>query len=87
MASVSGRVMLTYDDVPEVVELAAVHGFQTQTVPMKNTHHDIIKELVITKEADTTLHRQRRGVAITFADELTKRKRVMDLEPAVLFPM
>jgi DNA adenine methylase len=87
MASVSGRVMLTYDEAPEVRALAMLHGFQINAVPMKNTHHKIMNELVITKEATSSLQRQREGVAITFANELAKRKRVIDSEPAALFPM
>jgi DNA adenine methylase len=49
MASVEGSVMLTYDDAPEVRAMSARHGFRVETVPMKNTHHAIIKELLILK--------------------------------------
>lgn len=49
MASVQGTVMMTYDDAPEVRELADRHGFRIELVPMKNTHHAIIYELLILK--------------------------------------
>lgn len=49
MASVRGSVMLTYDDVPEVRSMAERHGFRIEPVPMKNTHHAVIRELLILK--------------------------------------
>lgn len=49
MASVKGSVMMTYDDAPEVREMANRHGFRIEPVPMKNTHHNIIYELLILK--------------------------------------
>ncbi|HFG2077208.1 TPA: DNA adenine methylase [Vibrio cholerae] len=49
MASVKGSVMMTYDDAPEVRAMAERHGFRIELVPMKNTHHAIIHELLILK--------------------------------------
>lgn len=49
MASVRGSVMLTYDDAPEVRAMAERHGFRIESVPMKNTHHELIRELLILK--------------------------------------
>ena len=49
MAHVQGSVMLTYDDAPEVRQLAKEHKFQVKMVPMKNTHHAIVNELLILK--------------------------------------
>jgi len=49
VASISGAAMLTYDDAPEVRELARHHGFRVTTVPMKNAHHAVIHELLVTK--------------------------------------
>lgn len=49
MARVRGSVMMTYDDALEVREMAARFGFRIVTVPMKNTHHEIIRELLIMK--------------------------------------
>lgn len=49
MASVRGSVMLTYDDAPEVRLMAERHGFRVEPVPMNNTHHELIRELLILK--------------------------------------
>ena len=49
MASVRGSVMLTYDNAPEVYSMASKNGFQIEPVLMKNTHHEIIRELLILK--------------------------------------
>lgn len=49
MASLRGSVMMTYDDAPEVREMAQRHGFRVEPVLMKNTHHAIIRELLILK--------------------------------------
>lgn len=46
-ASVAGDVLLTYDDAPDVRELATRHGFEVETVAMKNTHHAKMTELLI----------------------------------------
>ena len=40
--------MMTYDENPEVVEMAARHGFHMAKVAMKNTHHAVMYELLIT---------------------------------------
>ena len=45
----AGPVMMTYDDAPEVRELARRFGFEIGTVPMKSTHHAVHKELILTK--------------------------------------
>jgi DNA adenine methylase len=49
MASVRGSVMLTYDDAPEVRSLAERYGLRIEPIPMKNTHHEVIRELLILK--------------------------------------
>lgn len=49
MTTVQGTVMMTYDDAPEVRELAEKYGFRVEQIPMKNTHHAIIYELLILK--------------------------------------
>lgn len=49
MSSVSGSVMMTYDDAPEVREMARCYGFRVEEVPMKNTHHMVIRELLLLK--------------------------------------
>ncbi len=50
-AAVKGNVMLTYDDSPEVRQLAKNYGFTVSQVPMKSTHHAVHKELIITRLA------------------------------------
>lgn len=49
LSKVRGSVMLTYDDAPEVRKLAKRYSFRIVEVPMKNTHHAIIRELLILK--------------------------------------
>jgi DNA adenine methylase len=49
MAKARGSVMMTYDDAPEVRKLAKKSGFRIVEIPMKNTHHVIIRELLILK--------------------------------------
>jgi DNA adenine methylase len=46
-ASLQGEFLMTYDDSDEVKALAAKHGFDTRLIPMKNTHHAKMEELVI----------------------------------------
>lgn len=41
---------MTYDDCPEVVEMATDHGFRIEKVPMKNTHHEKKFELLISNQ-------------------------------------
>ena len=40
---------MTYDHAEEVKSLARKHGFQMRLIPMNNTHHAQIFELVIGK--------------------------------------
>ena len=49
MAKAKGSVMMTYDDAPEVRRLAKQYGFRVVEIPMKNTHHTIIRELLLMK--------------------------------------
>jgi DNA adenine methylase len=49
MSAVAGSVMMTYDDSPEVREMAARHGFRIENVTMKNTHHEVMRELKVMK--------------------------------------
>lgn len=45
----AGPVLMTYDNAPEVAEMARQHGFQVQAIPMKNTHHAAMTELLISR--------------------------------------
>lgn len=42
-----GDFLMTYDDNPDVRALAIQHGFATQAVAMKNTHHAAMTELLV----------------------------------------
>ena len=47
--SIKGDFLMTYDNADEVKTMAREHGFQMRLIPMKNTHHAIMEELVIGK--------------------------------------
>jgi len=47
VSKVQGDVLLTYDNAPELAELALKYGFETRTIYMKNTHHAKMTELII----------------------------------------
>jgi DNA adenine methylase len=47
--SVKGDFLMTYDNSDEVKIMARDHGFQMRLIPMKNTHHATMEELVIGK--------------------------------------
>lgn len=47
MRGARGDVMMTYDDSKEVRELAKLFDFEIHTVPMKNTHHTEMRELIL----------------------------------------
>ncbi len=42
--------LMTYDNTPEIIQLAHEHGFATQAIPMKNTHHVAMTELLISRD-------------------------------------
>lgn len=39
---------MTYDAAKEVEQLAAMYGMKVEKVPMKNTHHAVMYEYVVT---------------------------------------
>ncbi|MDI6753933.1 MAG: DNA adenine methylase [Thermodesulfobacteriota bacterium] len=47
--SLKGDFLLTYDNAEEVKQMARNHGFQMRLIPMTNTHHTTMEELVIGK--------------------------------------
>jgi len=55
MTRARGDFMMTYDEAPEVEEMAARHGFFTRKVPMKNTHHASLFELLISPRPKSTV--------------------------------
>jgi DNA adenine methylase len=48
--SLRGDFLMTYDEAEEVKRLARKHGFQMRAIPMKNTHHNTMRELVISRD-------------------------------------
>ncbi len=44
-----GEFLMTYDDISAVREMAALHGFVTEVVAMKNTHNREMTELLISR--------------------------------------
>lgn len=47
---IKGDFLITYDNAEEVKEMARRHGFQMRLIPMNNTHHATMNELVIGKD-------------------------------------
>ena len=48
MSKVRSPFLMTYDASPDILTMAQRHGFHLAKVIMKNTHHDILYELLIT---------------------------------------
>jgi len=42
-----GDFVMTYDNAPEVARLARDHGLEALPIAMKNTHHEVMTELLI----------------------------------------
>ncbi len=51
-SAIAGDFLMTYDNTQEVIELAQQHGFDTQFVAMRNTHHAKMTELLIGRNLD-----------------------------------
>lgn len=49
---IKGDFLMTYDNVPEVRQMASRYGLDSEAVPMKNTHHARLTELLIGKNLD-----------------------------------
>jgi DNA adenine methylase len=49
-AKVKGDFLMSYDDAEPVSQLAGKFGFDIHRVPMKNTHHAVMSELLIGKD-------------------------------------
>jgi DNA adenine methylase len=47
--SLRGDFLITYDNADEVKSMARARGFQMRLIPITNTHHTIMEELVIGK--------------------------------------
>lgn len=48
--SLTGDFLITYDDSDEVKCMARTHGFQMRLIPMTNTHHATMEELVVGRD-------------------------------------
>jgi DNA adenine methylase len=46
-SGLEGDFLMTYDNAGDVHKLAKMHGFETRAIPMKNTHHAEMTELLI----------------------------------------
>jgi DNA adenine methylase len=53
LSKASGTVVMTYDDCPEVEDMARAHAFNIDRVQMKNKHHEKKFELLISKPASS----------------------------------
>lgn len=51
-SQLNGDFIMTYDNTDEVKALARDHGLQAKPIPMKNTHHAPMTELVIGRNLD-----------------------------------
>ena len=50
LAGNDSNFMMTYDRAEEIDALILKHGFHAATVPMRNSHHDTVEELIITRD-------------------------------------
>jgi len=50
VSSIKGNFLMTYNNTNEVLELAEQYGFDTKPIPMKNTHHAKMTELLISRD-------------------------------------
>lgn len=52
LSQVQGDFLMTYDDAEPIRALARKFGFDTELVAMKNTHHNVMTELLIGRNLD-----------------------------------
>lgn len=50
MAERDANFLMTYDAAPEIIDLVRAYGFHAAELSMKNGHHNMLSELVITPE-------------------------------------
>jgi DNA adenine methylase len=51
-STIKGDFLMTYDNAEEIKKLAEEFGFQSSLVAMKNTHHEVMNELLVGKNLD-----------------------------------
>jgi DNA adenine methylase len=49
-SNLKGEFLMTYDNADEVYKLAESHSLNTRLIPMNNTHHAEMKELIINRD-------------------------------------
>jgi DNA adenine methylase len=52
IAKAKGDFLMTYDNALPIRLMAKEHGFDTAEIPMKNTHHEVMSELLIGRNLD-----------------------------------
>ena len=52
VSQLQGDFLMTYDNVEAIRNLARTHGFDTQEIAMKTTHHAVMRELLIGRNLD-----------------------------------
>ncbi|MHB9036092.1 MAG: DNA adenine methylase [Armatimonadota bacterium] len=55
-SKLAGDFLMTYDNSEDVKQLARRYGFDTEPIPMKNTHHAQMNELLVGRDLDWTRH-------------------------------
>lgn len=51
-AALAGDFLMTYDNAASVLKMAKEHGFDTEVIPMKNTHNAEMTELLVGRNLD-----------------------------------
>lgn len=77
--SVKGDFLMTYDNAEEVKEMAMSHGFQMRLIPMTNTHHATMEELVIGKDLSWMNHYPAIHELVDYITEEKKKNRTKHL--------
>ena len=72
MSEVAGSFLMTYDESPEVEALVREHKFAVGRIPMKNTHHAQMFELLIGRATDASNIKQ---VCFEYGARIRKVKR------------
>lgn len=55
-STASGDVLMTYDNDGHVLQMAQRYNFATHLIPMKNTHHATMQELLIGRDLEWAQH-------------------------------
>ena len=50
LAETETNFLMTYDAAPEIIELVREHDFDAVCLSMKNGHHNMTSEIVITSQ-------------------------------------